>query len=435
MADTVSSLRMQVEQLAPEGTREEYFTFCRDVLHNTDSSTRSSLDTLKGCGLIHQVDVNVFAITPVAAAWLESGEPLDLIRIIHSHIRPFGELLPLLNERRTFGDLRRQLTDLHHTVLTESSVRSRLQLLRDCDLVRQPTNTTYEATARGLAFAKLIPLETPARASERERAASEDDHAPAEIELVNELRAAARDIRQPARFERVISEAFAILGFTAANLGGPGKTDILATVRTSPTTLTTIIVDAKATAHDSVQESAIDFTTLQEHRERHQADHVVLVGIGFDAGRIVRRARDHGVSLLTVESLIMALKRHQTEPIAALDLLPLMDATSLVNPWEASERKSAIIAAAIAAVEEEAELLDHDETFTVKDIFKTLRRTLVPPPSMDEVATLLELLASPLIGGVISTGKGSYAPGLPAEAVASHLLTASRAARSALVGA
>lgn len=54
---------------------------------------------------------------------------------------------------------------------------------------------------------------------------------------------------------------------------------------------------------------------------------------------------------------------------------------------------------------------------------------------MDEVATVLELLASPLIGGVTSTGKGSYTPGLPAEAVASHLLTASRAARAALVGA
>src|SRR6185437_8896778 len=134
VADTASSLRMQVEQLAPDGTREEYVAFCRDVLCNTESSTRSALDTLKSCGLIRQTGINAFAVTSAAAAWLESGEPLDLIRIIHCHIRPFGELLPLLQERRTFGDLREQLLILHRTALTESSLRSRLQLLRDCDL-------------------------------------------------------------------------------------------------------------------------------------------------------------------------------------------------------------------------------------------------------------------------------------------------------------
>lgn len=431
--DTLTPLRMQVEVMAPDGTKSSFLTFCGTQFNSAEASARAGLDTLRNCGLIQQTGFETYAATPAAKSWLESDEPLDLLRILHAHLRCVAELLTLMQEPRSVGELGSLATETYGVRLHDPALRVRLQLLRECDLVRLMTASTYQATARGLAFAELMPLEH-ARPAELGTNSLDSASAgrPASTALVEELQDAAQDTRQPARFEAAVAAVLRSLGLHAVDLGGPGDTDVLVTVRTTPTSYTKVIVDAKATSHPSVLEGAIDFTTLEEHRRRHNADRVALVGIGFDAGRTLKRARDQGVALITVDQLAEVVDRHRTSPLTPVELLALFESDGQDDLWTVADQRSALITAVIRAVAEEAEYVEEaGEGFTSKDIHKTLRRALSPTPSQEDVTAVLDLLASPLVAGIVPDGKGAYRPGAPAEAIGARLQAIANASYAA----
>jgi Restriction endonuclease len=433
VADTLASLRMQVEVMAPDGTKGSFVEFCRERFNSAEASARAGLDTLRNFGLIQQTGFDTYAATPEAKSWLESGEPLDLIRVVHANLRCVVELLMLMSEPRSVGELTSLVSSTYGVKLNDGALRIRLQLLRECDLVRQATATTYQTTARGTAFSEVLPVEEakPFDLEPGSPTLPATAH-PAPRALIDELRDAAQDAKQPARFEAAVAAALRTLGLHAIELGGPGDTDVLVTVRNSPTTQTKIIVDAKATSHSSVLEGAIDFTTLEEHRLRHKADRVALVGIGFDAGRTMKRANDQGVALISVDQLAQVIDRHQTSPLTPIELLALFGRDGQEEMWTAADRRTALITAVIRAVAEEAEYVEEaGEGFTSKDIHKTIRRVQSPTPSQEDVAAVLELLASPLLGGIVSDGKGTYHPAAPAEALGARLQAIAQAAYAA----
>lgn len=431
--DTLTSLRMQVEVMAPDGTKSSYLEFCDTQFNSAEASARAGLDTLRNCGLIHQTGFDTYAATPAAKSWLESGESLDLIRIVHANVRCVAELLTLMQEPHSIGELTSLVTETYGIRLHDPALRVRVQLLRESDLVRQATAFTYQTSARGIAFAELLPLEqTRPPATDTDSLTSVTASQSPTAALIDELRDAAQDARQPARFEAAIAAALRNLGLHVTALGGPGDTDVLVTVRTSPTTHTKVIVDAKATSHSSVLESAIDFTTLAEHRERHHADLVALVGVGFDAGRTEKRARDHDVALITVDQLAEVIDRHQASALTPIELLALFKTDTQDDLWTAADLRSALITAVIRAVAEEAEYAEEaGEGFVAKDIHKTVRRVLSPSPSQEQVTAVLTLLASPLLSGIVSDGKGAYQPGAPAEALGARLRAIAQAACAA----
>jgi hypothetical protein len=92
------------------------------------------------------------------------------------------------------------------------------------------------------------------------------------------------------------------------------------------------------------------------------------------------------------------------------------------EPWAEADRRNLLMAAATRAIAEEAEYVeDSGESFSAKDIHKSLRREIDPAPSMDEIRNILDLLASPLIGGVIRDGRDGYQPGVTADGIAARL--------------
>ena len=430
--DSLTSLKTQLDGISPRITRADYIRLCATEFGSKESSAISALDTLRHSGLVRQTGFNTFDTTDAAHAWLESGEDLDLVRILHAYIRCVGELIELLEEASSIAQLVEEVSKRYGIRINDSALRQRLQILRECELVDQASATTYLATSRGRAFVSTLPLETPISAEDRivvlAQAPGEDHGA---VALAEELRSTARDSKQPRRFEEAVVTAFRKLGLSAEHLGGSGDTDVLVTIHKNPTSQVKIIVDAKATGHASVLEHAIDFTTLEEHRRQHEASHVALVAIGFESGRIITRARDNNVALISVDDLVAVLARHDTAPLTPLELLALFDARQRKEPWTEADRRNSLIAAATRAIAEEAEYVEESgESFSAKDIHKSVRREIDPAPSMDEIRNILDLLASPLIEGVNRDGKDGYQPGVTAEGIAARL----RALANAVAG-
>lgn len=431
--DSLTSLKIQLDGVSPRITRTDYIHLCATEFGSKESSAISALDTLRHSGLVHQTGFNTFDTTDAAHAWLESGEDLDLVRILHAQIRCVGELIELLKEEASsIAQLVEEISKRYGIRINDSALRQRLQILRECELVDQASATTYLATSRGRAFVSTLPLETPIPAEDRiivQAQTPGEDHVA--VALAEELRSTSRDSKQPRRFEEAVVAAFRKLGLSAEHLGGSGDTDVLVTIHKNPTSQIKIIVDAKATGHTSVLEHAIDFTTLEEHRRQHEAGHVALVAIGFESGRIITRARDKNVALISVDDLVAVLARHDTAPLTPLELLALFDARQKKEPWAEADRRNSLIAAVTRAITEEAEYVEESgENFSAKDIHKSVRREIDPMPSMDEIRNILDLLASPLIGGVIRDGKDGYQPGVTAEGIGARL----RALANAVVG-
>ena len=126
--------------------------------------------------------------------------------------------------------------------------------------------------------------------------------------------------------------------------------------------------------------------------------------------------------MITARELVDILDRFRREPLTPVELLRLFDPAAQDQLWADSERRTKVLRAVIAAIEEESEyLLESGGSFSARDIHRGLRRVVEPLPDMTEVEHALNLLASPLINGVRADGKGGYHPGVPAESIAARL--------------
>lgn len=128
---------------------------------------------------------------------------------------------------------------------------------------------------------------------------------------------ASKDSSNPARFEKVITGAFSTLGFNATWLGGSGKTDVLIHSPSIPKYSYTVTVDAKSTQSGVVSEGQINFDTLKEHKKLHSADYIAVVGYSFQGERLVKRAIEHKVVLIDIDSLEKLIRSHSQIPLQA----------------------------------------------------------------------------------------------------------------------
>ncbi|MEU6190486.1 restriction endonuclease [Nocardia sp. NPDC047038] len=416
----ISSLAAQVNAATPRIERDAFIDFCASEFRAKPSSAISALDAVRNAGLFIQVDRAAFEPSEAALAWRASGLSLDLVGIVHANIRCVGELLPLLDETRTVGELSVAIESTFPGLsFGIGALRNRLHLLREAGLVEQPTNTSFRVTPLGRTFAKTLPLET---APNVEQESPDVIAAAPEDPTLATLFDSASDAAHSERLEKAVTAVFQELGLDVTHIGGQGQTDILITIRQSPTESIRIIVDTKASKYQSILENAVDFGTLEEHRVKYSATHVALVAPGFDTGRVRSRAAKTGCALITVQELADILSRSRSEPLAPVDLIPLFSAESEGDLWGEADRRAEVLSAVITAVADESEYVaETGRSFDQYDIHRALRRAIQPSPSMDEVTAALDLLASPLVGGVCKGTKDGYLPGLPVESVGARL--------------
>ena len=76
-----------------------------------------------------------------------------------------------------------------------------------------------------------------------------------------------------------------------------------------------VTVDAKTTAAGSLRDSQVDWPTLKEHRDKHEAHHSLLIGPNPTGSRLFQRAEEHGVRVLSAGQLAGIVRQHARAPV------------------------------------------------------------------------------------------------------------------------
>jgi hypothetical protein len=177
--------------------------------------------------------------------------------------------------------------------------------------------------------------------------------------LVAEVMTAQYESFNSIRFEKVLTEAFVMLGFDARHIGGAGRTDILVNASVSAASYR-VVVDAKSNKNGKIGDQNIDWNSLDDHRKAEGAHAAMVVAPDFSGGNLPKRANDYGVSLLTGTSLAELLRLHARTPFTLADLRPLFEThgktgevvEQLRQVARATERRWALVRELIEVIEQ-----------------------------------------------------------------------------------
>lgn len=414
-----ASVRKLVEILADGLTIEDFRDQCGSQLGISKSSFNTMLHSLKHMGLIEQTSYNFFAPNEDAAELVEIGEEKKLVTHLHGRYIFFGEILTQLDTPLTTSALVARAKDSYgYSQASNSEVRLRLGFLQDAGLVDRVDWQRFRVTAAGKAFASLLSLQQPTAPDEISTA--DASITPEEIEkdelvvgLIRELNRLGRDGNESKPFEAAVGKSFQLLGFNTEHLGGSGQTDVMCLAELAPGDRYRVIVDAKSSGNGTVSETSVNFDVLREHKKKHKADHVVVVGPEFGS-RLKNWAVDNDVILLTIDDLTSILERHFKHPISLTELRETLNRVDtfrdeLLERYQALERKTHLMGRILALAADEA--ADEDPVtagaISMENLVYALRKEFSPRPSSEEIKECLEFLASPIITA-LEENKGRY---------------------------
>lgn len=151
-------------------------------------------------------------------------------------------------------------------------------------------------------------------------------------DLTSQLIFSQKDTSNPENYERLVNSAFTQLGFETKHIGGSGEPDVEFYAPLGYNSYTGII-DCK-TGTSAIGEFRIDWLTLTEHKKRHNADYVLVIGPSFAGGRLVTRALETGVTLITTDFLLNLLNRHREMPFSLIELQPIFEKKGMLGVEE-----------------------------------------------------------------------------------------------------
>ena len=391
---------------------EELVPWLCEEFSVSETSSRTRLGSLRSGGLIGDRNGIVFVHERVHD-WLQSGEDSIPIGVIHSRIRFVGELLNELREPRSGDDLRELAATYGLNWERLTQIDNRRGWLESAGLI-EGTNQRMSLTEAGRTLLDQLDVYEPddGRAIESSppvvrRSVAYDQpkyplptEQPSDVEA--ELLASSTDSGNSVRFERAVRDAFAFLGFVAEHLGGSGKTDVLLTAPLGSRDTYRAAVDAKTTASGSLGENQVDWITLQEHRAKHRADYSLLVAPNPAGKRLMERARQCAVAVLSAEQLAELCRRHRDAPISLVDYRHLFDGVGEVDLTTVDERVEHVVRLrrlATALCRQLPEKTDRFGRMSARDV-QLLLGEEAEGISEGEIQGLLDVLSHPLIGAV-----------------------------------
>lgn len=171
-------------------------------------------------------------------------------------------------------------------------------------------------------------------------------------------------------------------------------------------------IDAKTTASGSLSDGQIDWTTLVEHRQKHKADFTMLVAPNPSEGRLMDRALDHQVAVMSAKQLAGLCRQHSRTPLGLADYRSLfakggqVDTTDLDELAEDSVRLVALGVAICACLEANSMKFGR---LRARDLWLMLSNAEPGEVSTEEeIQDLLNTLASPLVLAVDGTPDKGY---------------------------
>ncbi len=404
----IDAIRTLVTAASPSISKNRWIRLCADKFNVIESSASQAIGSFRGCGLIEQTARDEDSATRLGQAWVESDEDLDLIRIVHGHVRFFGELLSMLTRTGDAAELAARALDYK---IPAPDMQRRLGLLVAAGLVEDSGVRRFRLTLKGEAFLADLPLEQePLNPNSVESSPSGEGGSAVSIRpklsaLISELHEAGRAANDYKRLERAVAAAFSELGFMVEHLGGPGRTDVRAVSPLPTSRGFTIIADAKASAKGQVL--PFDVVTLREHKDDNNADAVIAVGESFADKRTIERAETEGVGLVSIRLLCQLLELADGGNIGVAEIRHVLtmsgsvpdDAAALAA--RANRRIGTIAKSVLSALATEAAAKDEVTmgALSSSEIYMLLR-TEADAPALKDIKIILELLAGPIIRGL-----------------------------------
>lgn len=238
-------------------------------------------------------------------------------------------------------------------------------------------------------------------------------------EFLTELRLSAKDSSNFERLEKNVASAFKLLGFSSKWIGGAGNTDVLIHATSAPKYSFTVAVDAKSTQTGNVTDGLVDFDTLIEHKKKHNANYSAIVGGAFQNERLRKRAVEHNVVLIDIDSLESMILKQVEVPLKVSAYKKIFEKPGLVDIDVLDEERNNIIRygkllhSVMDCLAEESEDPVTEGLLLDRDIYRSLRNNeeFAYPPTLEEISDMLSFLASPLVGCVDKSKDGYYAVG------------------------
>lgn len=384
------------------------------------SSLRSFFSTLTNMGIVERKTSTIYDVTDTARLWSEKEQIIDLLCIMHRQFGFMFEMLGVLEERSMSNKELAAIAKVSYGFERENidEIRRRVSVFQVAKLIRNDSIDKYTITSRGRKLLALIHLEKPVFVETSEEHGDESESTQ-DLQFFTELRLAAKDSSNFERLEKQVKVAFEKLGFEAQWLGGAGKTDVL--VRAAGNSLTTysVTVDAKSTMSGNVTDGLVDFDTLEEHRRKHKADFSAVVGGSFQNERLIKRAIEHNVVLIDIDTLETLIRNHLEVPIQVTSYKKLFETPGIANVTCLEEEREKItrygnlLHAVMDCLVAEREDEVTGGILQERDIYRSLRtnESFSFAPNIDEISAMLQFLASPLIGCVEKSKEGYSAVG------------------------
>ena len=422
----LESLRWTAQQVREEPIARE--TLAARMMHQytiSGENARLVIGFLKRVGFL-RVDSDGCSLPEVMQSWLLDGNSTPLMVMLHHKVRLIGEMLVAVDDPMKTSELLRWANDRYQTGWKSTMpIDTRVAWLRSAGLMRRDNLHLYRTDA-GSAFLDLVVVEplhdgadvshqkavsarlTPGR-GEPQRADPLPDAESAKqsgpvADLVDRIVTASTDSSHPTEFELAVRDAFGFLGFDAEHLGGSGLTDVLLTARLGRDASYRVAVDAKTSGSGPLTDGQVDWITLGEHRKKHAADFSMVIGPFPSGRRLITRAEEQGVAVLSAEELAHLCSSHAAQPLAPADYKSLFesggkaDLSGVKHRSSEANRLMALAKRLLDAIGDEAE---HLGSRTARDLLGRLYRDEGGPAATEpQIQDLLASLASPLVDAI-----------------------------------
>ena len=406
-----------ITQIVNDSRIEAINEFALKKYNIKDSSTRSAMNTISAMGLVERKTNTSYAVTDLGYSWIENQNILSLLPLFQLRYLFFFELLLTLKDSNLSAKELATLARVSYGFDKENvfEINNRIAILKQAKLVMNISAEKFTLTNRGKLLLErygnifgVEKLETTVKGT-----VTVDN-----IDIVSELRMASKDSYNPDKFEKVVRDFFALIGFEAEWLGGAGKTDVLLTTTGSPLDAFVVTVDAKTTASSAVTDGLVDFDTLKEHQKKHGSDYIAIVGRDFN-DRLIKRAKEHHVVLFDIDTLEIFLNIHQKTPQKIAIYRKIFeqsgkaDLSVLDTDIKKTENTGALLIEIMRRLIDECEDPITKGQLSVRDLYMSLRSNpdLLSVPTIDEIETALSFLSSPIIGCVVKEKNFYYATG------------------------
>lgn len=413
-----------LQLMSQEVTQDIIREYSKGVYNISQSSSNMFITLLNSIEFIDRKSKSTYKTTNLGDRWLEEGSLIDLICCLHTKFLFVFELLKELEEKSLSAKNLAAIAKVSYGFNRESidEIRKRLILFKEAYLIKEDGPENYCLTERGKKIIKLIEVQEKTINKLDKLEVDKVHHKETNFikdvrEILTELRLSSKDSSNPNRFEKVVKDAFELLGFNAQWYGGSGRTDVLLQTQSIPELSYRVTVDAKSTSSANVTENLIDFDTLLEHRKLHNADYTAVVGCLFQGERLIKRALEHNVVLIDVDNLERIIKNHIEIPIQVSYYRKIFSNGGLVNINVLDEERNKIkrygylVKAIMNCLVEESTDEVTEGILLTREIYRSIRKDekFDIIPNLKEIEAILELLSSPLIGCVGKTKEGYYA--------------------------